>query len=359
MKNDTKITTNLLDIVQLIDENEVQSEMGAAFASFMLNPSVTWVKFVLTDDMTNANGQRVPKEEFASLLRSGIHMPVKMAVGKINQGHEGSSPLGTITHLKEIENEDGTSAVVALAALWGQERPEDVKLIKERFQKKEPVDISWEILYRDEIPNEAKGSRDLSGTALRAATIVGDPAYQGRTPILAVASKQEEKDPAKLAEEELNEIETLKAQVAELENKLAEATKQLEAKASAESEKDAEIARLTEENKELVSLREYKAAIEAEAAKIEKLDNIKKKFVEAGIEKDDSFFSENGEKLASMDETALDFMVQELKAFAESSKTSVASKTTKKIPNLVGSEEEVDLADPKVLAKLLREHGKK
>ena len=33
-----------------------------------LNPYVTWVRFILTDDKPNGNGDRIPLEEFSNLI---------------------------------------------------------------------------------------------------------------------------------------------------------------------------------------------------------------------------------------------------------------------------------------------------
>lgn len=369
-ENITNFTHNLLDVIELLSENEVESEMGTAFAAFMSNPSVTWAKFVLTDDKTNANGERVPKEEFKNLLRSGIYMPVKMALGEISAGHPGTKPLGTITHLKEVQLEDGASAIVAIAALWGQERPADVEFIKQRMAEKQPVDVSWEILYQDAKLNTEKKSMDLLGTALRAATIVGNPAYEGRTQFLSISAKKvgeatiEEitTDPANNSEDELMEKNELEARVAELEPKLNDVQAKLTAAETTLSEKDAEIARLTEENTaketELVELRQYKSSIEDEVAKAEKLDSIKAKFTEAGLEKDDEYFAENAERFLKMEEDSLNFFIQEMASnlTTEAGKTAQASHKTK-IPALTGNEDVDDLS-PKALAKYLRDSKK-
>lgn len=362
---DTKIGAKPLDMLYLIDENEVKEEMGEAFASTMLNPTVTWAKFVLTDDQTNANGERVPHEEFANLIKSGIHMPVKMVFGEI-QGHPNSRPLGTITHLKEIQNQDGSFAIVALAALWSKERPADIEYIKQRFAEKKSVDTSWEILYEDSTLNSEKNSVDLHGTVLSATTIVGNPAYQGRTPFLAISSKKE----AEITNEEITEdnsmdVKELEAKLAELQPKLDEALSLLEQLKTEKAEKEAEIARLTEENTqkeaELTGLRDYRAGVEAEIAKAEKLDAIKAKFVEAGIQKEDQYFVDNEEKLLKMDAEAFDFFVQEVAANLSTSegKSSSASsdKDNKKIPALTGSDDE-DLSI-KGLVKYLRERKDK
>lgn len=349
-------------MVSLLDENEVRVEMGEAFASFMLNPTVTWAKFVLTDDRTNGNGERIPREEFANLIKSGIHMPVKMVVGEI-QGHPESKPLGTITHLKRVDTEDGSSAIVALAALWGQERPADVEYIKKRFAEKKPVDVSWEVLYGDSVLNTEVGSIDLLETVLKAATIVGNPAYQGRTPFLAVSSKKAEN--AELENTNENNSEDTLMEPKELEVKLGEAQSQLAALEAKVAEMDAEITRLTEENKtketELAELREFKSAAEAEVAKAEKLEAIKAKFTEAGIEKDENYFVENADRLLNMDERVLEFFVQEMAAnltTEASKKASSASSKTTKIPALTGNEDEEDTS-PAGLAKYLRERKSK
>jgi len=363
---ETNFGANLLDVIELIGEDEVAAEMGEAFASFMLNPTVTWAKFILTDDRTNGNGERIPKEEFANLIKSGIHMPVKMVQGEI-QGHPDSKPLGTITHLKQVENADGSSAIVALAALWGKERPADVEFIKQRFAEKKPVDVSWEILYEDETLNTDTNSTDLHGTVLKAATIVGNPAYQGRTPFLSIASKKKSDATEEITddtntEDNSMEVKDLEARIAELEPQLTDAQSQLAAKEILIAEKEAEIVRLTEEltakEAELAPLRAMKEAAEAEIAKQDKLDAIKTKFVEAGLTKDDQYFIDNGDKLIGLEDSSLEFFIQEMAAnLSVDGKASQASKKTK-IPALTGSDGTEDLS-PKALAKYLRERGKK
>jgi len=183
MPKQSKSDANSLFMVKLVNEDYVSEHVGEAYASLMLNPAVTWAKFILTDDQPNDNRHRVPQTEFHNLIKSGLHMPVKMAYGKINEDHDDAFPLGVITHLKQEDNK-----VVALAALWTEERPSDVRYIKDKVAAKEPVNVSWEILFGDF--TEEDGVVDLKDTSLKAATIVGIPAYAGRTPILAVAAKK-------------------------------------------------------------------------------------------------------------------------------------------------------------------------
>jgi uncharacterized coiled-coil protein SlyX len=372
-KDNIKITENLTNVVELLNDDEVRQEMGEAYASFMDNPTVTWAKFVLTDDRTNANGERIPETEFPNLMKSGIYMPVKMALGEISAGHPGTKPLGTITHLKKVQLQDGAAAIVAIAALWGQERPADVEFIKQRMAEKQPVDVSWEILYEDATLNAEAGSMDLAGTVLRAATIVGNPAYQGRTQFLSIAARkisdativeESEDTQEQKPEDGLMEKTELEARVAELEPKLNEVQAQVEAANKAIAEKDAEIARLTEESAakdtELVELREYKASIEAEVQKVEKLSAIKTKFVEAGITEEDEYFDKNAERFLKMEEDDLAFFITEKARglASEAGKHSNAStnKTTK-IPAVTGADD--DDVSITSLAKHLREQRKK
>jgi hypothetical protein len=420
-KNKAKINSNMEIVLQLLEENEISSEMGEAFASYVLNPTVVWAKFILTDDRKNANGQRIPKEEFSNLMRSGIHMPIKMAIGEIADGHDDSKPLGVITHLKEILTEEGTNALVALAALWGEERPADVKYIRESFNSGTPVNVSWEILYSEASFNNDTGSMDLHDTVLRAATVVGTPAYEGRTQFLSVAAKKwspayieelpdssflyidgngkryfpiadkeglvdrtkltdtiaalkESNFSEKVIEDKtrvltdliknfdanlsvaeisrnfvggkiiVEEVKLNTTTIEELQAEVIRLNAKVEEAAAALATKDVEIARLsgltTGLEAELAPLKEFKASVDEQNDKVAKLAQVKEKFVAAGIDKPEEFYAENAEKLAALDEGALDFMVQELKAFAENSDTvSVASKKVTKIPALVSDSE--------------------
>lgn len=313
---------NLETSFDLVDE--LPDEYKEALAAVSLNPAFNWAKLVLTDDAPNANGQKVPLEEFSNLIRTGYFAPIKMAKGKINEGHEDSEPLGVITHLKQTDNQ-----IRCMAALWSRERPGDIEYLKNKYEKGEPLNISWEILYTDSRKNE-NGVEELLGTSLRAATIVGMPAYAGRTPITALASV-ENKEEGILDEKELEQLkadlEKAKLEVSELQSKLNMQSSELE---------------------ELASLREYKSAIEAEKAKIEKLMAIKVKFSSAGIEKEEVYFETNSEMLLKMDEQALDFFIQELVSF----KPVKNSTSSVKVPPVNG---EPDMKNAKVLAKLLRE----
>ena len=117
------ITIQAKDVKLMIDKLEI--EELAASASISLNPNVAWMKFSLTDDEFNANKQRIPREEFANVLKTGLFMPLKMAIGEISGGHDNTFPIGVMTHLKTENN-----SIQALAALWDRERHEDVEFLK-------------------------------------------------------------------------------------------------------------------------------------------------------------------------------------------------------------------------------------
>jgi len=311
--------------------NDSTDDLSDAEASVSLNPSFLWTKFVLTDDKPNENKQRVPKEEFANLIKSGVFAPVKMSFGEINEDHDDAFPIGVITHLKEQDDK-----VLGMAALWSRERQEDVLKIREMVKNGDLPQLSWEILFEKSEQDET-GVEALSNTVLRAVTLVSMPAYAGRTPIYAAASKNTNSE-----ENSVEELEKLQARVSELEQSLA--TKDEEV-----SSLNAKIAEMETEN---VSLKEFKSAIETEKLLAEKLASIKQKFADAGLSREDKYFDENKESLLSLAESTLDFMIQELVAFSNKTETS-ASKEKKEVP-VFGADSDADYEDPKKLAEMLR-----
>lgn len=448
--NATKRDTNIESMVQLLNETEAKALFGAAVASATLaNPTVTWAKFTLTDDRVNGNNQRIPASEFQNIISTGVNMPIKMAVGQINPGHNDSKPLGVITALREVVTELGTKAIIALAALWDKERPADVQYIKDRFASNLPVDISWEILYEDAVFNKEQNSIDLVSTVLTAAAIVGDPAYKGRTQFLSVAAKKWSKayveslpkehflytdsngnnqlplmdadglldrakmqealaaldtlnlpdelvkqkkavianlvekfnagaslkdvsaefylrPPESLEENKLDTLEDLKVRLSEVEAKLNEALTAssskdalLEESKASISTLEADIAALKEElntrTTELTGLKEFKASLDAEVERQEKLSAIRTKFSEAGVSKADDYFDSNADKLLKLDAELLDLLISESKAgqTAQTGESQASNDTT--IPAIVGDGQEGSEVSVQDMAKYLRE----
>lgn len=311
MEEKINILTDLL-----FDETSVEE------ASVNVGGDFNWVKFVVTDDAPNGNKTRIPQEEFANLIKSGIFAPIKMALGKIEEGHSDALPLGVITNLKQSGN-----MVEGLGALWTREREQDVATIRERVRGGKPPQLSWEITYRDSTVDDA-GVKTVLGTSLTGVCVVGMPAYQGRTPITAFASVDTEN---KILEEtSVEELESLKAKVAELESLLAEANKLVSAK-----------------EEELAALRDFKSEVEAKEAEAAKIKTIMDKFAEAGLSKDETYFEENKNKFLTMPEEAIDFMVQEMVAMASATK----EVSSIKVPNI--SAPAVKGKSPKELAEAL------
>jgi len=294
-----------------------------AFASVAKNRQYNYMKFVLTDDEPNANKQRVPVSEFPNLIQSGAFAPIKKYPNDLPDGHEGSTPLGVITHLKQYNNQ-----IIGMAALWARERPEDVNFIKEAFAEKKPINISWEIGYMDSKVDEETGVEDLLDTSLQAAVLVGLPAYQGRTPVYAFSSINKPEDNT------LDELEKLKSELEEFKTKLKDSEAALEA--------------TKPQLVELEQLRDFKATVEQKEAEAAKIKDIKTKFAEAGLEKDDKYFEDNREKFLSMDEASFEFFLQELVAFASQTKKDdkkPEDSTASQIPNFVSEGGSYDVSE--------------
>lgn len=165
-----------------------------AAAAIGLNPFFSWAKFVLTDADTNLNGQRIPEEEFENLIRTGIFTPLKMDFYKVSEGHSEAEkkPIGVITNIKkDVINE--SPALIALAALWRKERPEDVSLLKKMIDEGNPPKVSWEITYSQAEVDE-QNAEVLKGTVLTGVAIVSNPAYEDRTRFLAMAAEESESE---------------------------------------------------------------------------------------------------------------------------------------------------------------------
>jgi len=390
-------------------EVSLLGEDNIAFAGVNLNPLVRWVKFILTDDKPNANNQRIPREEFSNLIKTGLYMPIKTApMDSVEKRHFNAGPIGAITHLK-IEDDK----VLGLAALWEKERPEDVEKIVEAVKNGEQIDLSWEIAYSDREIEES-GVEVLKDVALLGTTIVDIPAYEGRTPILSVAEidnsekwdkkyindlpdsaflyiepggKKDEEGktvprslrhlPYKNKEGKIdlphlrNAITRLSQEntgkkwlTEELRNRLLEKARKLLEKVKEEESEMEELAeakkrieeleaKLKEYEEELSELRSFKEEVEKEKAEAERFDEIKKKFKEAGVEKDNEYFESNRERLLSMSEDAIEFLLQEMvAALAEVNKEENDKETSASIPDFSTNSDEDDPVEK--VKKLLR-----
>ncbi len=322
--------------LEFADEDDEQ----LAEAAIAANQSFNYLKFILTDDKPNSNKQRIPKDEFENVIRTGFFTPLKMAEGGIKDGHEDSVPLGVITHLKENDDQ-----IRGLAALWAEERPEDVAIIKKAYADKSPINISWELGYKTS-SFEDDGTENLHGVTLRAATIVGLPAYnEGRTRGIEFASEKEKENKNM---EELEKIQKELEDTKELLVTSQDKTKELEGK----------LTELDGQTEELASLREFKASSDEKVEAEKALATVKDKFSTAGIEKDDEYFLENKDMLLAMSAEALEFMLQEMVSFAsEEEEEEEEDDDPLTIPNLRNKKTEKDHS-PSKIAEMLKKRGK-
>lgn len=309
--------------IELINDDNLNSL--EAFASIVsLNPNVRWMKFILLDDMPNKNKQRIPQEEFDNVVKTGMYMPLKSEAGTTSGNHKASDPLGVITGLKKEGNH-----IIGLAALWEKERPEDIKMLKDSFDAGAKINVSWELNYNEEVKKEDYS--DLLGITMNAATIVGLPAYAGRTPITALAEETGAENNSLLEGNSLEELEKITQERDALlveKTQLAEKVTELEASIV---QRDS----ISESIKtELTGLKEFKAGIDAVKEKETKITNLKKLFSDSGLEVEDDYFTdeERVSKLLAMDESSLNFMIQETVAFKKTVEAS--AKASVNVPHL-------------------------
>lgn len=317
-----------MEVTKLLTEFKfVDAPAGYAEATAK-NDRIKWASFVFTDDQPNENKQRVPKSEFSNIINSGKLMPVKSEAGNIKGDHAGSVPIGTIASLKEEDNK-----VIGLAALWKEEHPAEIEMLEEAYAGGEQINFSWE-LFHENTEVDADGISNLKGTKVRAITFVGNPAYAGRTNLLALAQKEE------TTQEENELTDTNTPDVTALETKIAELQSLLDA---ANSELQSRVAELDTASSELTSLREFKQAAEAEAAKYEKKTKRRNMLKEAGVDYTDEEFKTKEDKLMEMSDETFEFLVQERVAFSSNDKKTTpatAGILNTNIPDLTNAEKD-------------------
>lgn len=355
MDNDATKKYNLLSsIVQLTIGADFGHDL--ALAAISQNKTVKWIKFILADDKPNANKQRIPEESFDSIIKTGLFMPIKMAPGAIQKGHEFSVPIGVITNLVKNENR-----VEGIAALWAKEYPDEVEILEKMSSEGKKPQISWEILY-NEWEEEADGIEALKDPMLAAATVVKIPAYGGRTSVQAIASEDN-----KSKEKKTMEIEQ---KVVELEKRLSTFESEKETWAQEKETYEIKVGELTQSvtdlTKEKVTLTDENKVLktfkeEADAAKerTEKLESIKTLFSEAGVELPEEYFEDKDklEKLLAMTTEQVKFWIDELALFSKSSKEAEASTKHKKLGssvNLNARHEDTEEASPAELVDFLK-----
>lgn len=153
------------------------------------HPFISIATFILADDKPNGNKQAVDYSEFDNIRRTAINMPVKMNfLGSDIADHAGSIPIGVIRSIEEVELSDGSHQLIAEAALWKEEYPEEISFLKTKFEEGDAPGVSYELGYAE---SETKGGVQwIKKVVTLAATFVKHPAYEGRTKLLAFASSE-------------------------------------------------------------------------------------------------------------------------------------------------------------------------
>jgi len=186
---ETKFTLSL----DLIEDSELAQ---AGIPDEYKNPLLTWVRFIFTDDLPNANNQGISQDEFLNLIKSMSYMPIKADFDS-EFGLEGHSEAHIIGVIKGGQQQ--ANKVVTIGAIYHDEFPDIVDFFKREMAEGGTVDFSWEIRYKDS--EEKDGVEWLKDVTTKAVTAVQHPAYQGRTPLVSISAK----DLVQLIDEELKD----------------------------------------------------------------------------------------------------------------------------------------------------------
>lgn len=186
---ETKFTLSL----DFIEDSELAQ---AGIPDEYKNPLLTWVRFIFTDDLPNANKQGIGQDEFDNLIKSMSYMPIKADFDS-EFGLEGHSEARIIGVIKGGQQQANT--VVTIGAIYHDEFPDVVDFFKKEMAEGGSVDFSWEIRYKDS--EEIDGVEWLKEVTTKAVTAVQHPAYQGRTPLVSISAK----DLVQLIDDELKD----------------------------------------------------------------------------------------------------------------------------------------------------------
>lgn len=297
-----------------------------------------WVTFVFTDDIANANSQGIHQDEFERVIKTGLHKPFKKKLGyTVASDHDDAVPVGAIADLQREDNK-----IVGIASVWEREFPDDAAFIRDAYAAKEPLGVSWEVFYEDTEVDE-DGVEWLKEVSTRAITLVGQPAYAGRTPLLAVAAKQRNNSKEKIGDTNMDlkqveeQLQATKQEVVTLKTTLEEA--------------NANLTELGKLQSEVETLREFKAEVEKEKATLVLVEARLSQFAEAGIEMTKEDFLKEGTRWLALDEETFKFVLETMVNSPNKESTASAK---------VDSDEEVDTDSPAaVFEKFLAERKEK
>lgn len=297
-----------------------------------INPHQTIATFIFADDKPNANRQGLPFSEFPNIVASSVGMPIKMRFTGFGTGdHDGSIPIGVITSMETVTVSDDYHQLVAKAALWNDEFPEEVEWLKKAFAEGKAPGISYEINYAS--ATEADGVSWLKDSFTGAATFVKHPAHGTRTALLALASIQDKTEVEKgiiaLAEELTKPKKIIKGGN-QMDEKELEALKQEHATFKAEAaSKQSEIETLMAQLAEKDSTNSTLTA-ELDSLKRNTLIETRvRKYTDLGLKLDDDAEKADKKKalIASFTDEQFDDYVTELSTIQTSAAAAIAAAT--------------------------------
>jgi len=326
-------------------------------ASVESHPLLSNIEFIFTDFEPNKNKQGIPTEEAQNIIDSAINMPVKVNFkGKIGN-HAGAIPVGPIDSVYQ-----NGEAIYAKASIWKDEYPELVDFLEKSLEEEKPVGFSWEIYYQDS--DQMSGVEWLRGCVVAAVTMVENPAYKGRTPLLSLAEENEveimeelnkkiEELTSKVAEKD-SEIEDLKTKMAATEDLLKAANASVKEAESVIKSKTEALSLVTAERDDL---RTYREKTEAETRAVRLREDRKKEldFLKTGIS-----FDSNAERFLSMSDDTWKGYIGGLKEQARSTGfASSSSKSRVDIPDpVVQSDETGSDGEFEDIVRFLKEYKK-
>lgn len=356
MKKATNVVTSTIDVQQSLSNERPLSSgnyntavmYGRAYAEAdQPHPLQKKIRFVFTDFLPNGNKQGVPETEAENVITSSLYMPVKINFdGQASKGHNGAEPIGPIIMMQKEQ-----SQIIGSAVVWVENNQDIVDYLLSASAETDGVQFSWELFYHDSELDD-NGTEWLHGIVSAGICIVDDPAYKGRTPLLAIAEQQAEKQKA-----EGNQMDELQAQVQALTERLYtmmealyaaldEAKPQIDTTnveddfnklldklrgmASQFSETKSQAETLQQE---VVALREFKAQVETEAHRQETISARKAAFVDAGIKISDEAFSQKETRILAMDDEAFAAYLSDLKEAIQQVSTSQATNQAKSSVN--------------------------
>lgn len=333
------------------------------------HPLQTNLQFIFTDFLPNKNKQGVSKEEANNLLRTGIDMPVKADFrrGKLGD-HTFSMPVGHITAMDQSGDH-----VIGRAILYKDEFPDLTAYLEKASASDVGVHFSWE-LYHGSETIDAAGIQWLQDCVVAGVVIVANPAYAGRTHLLAMAGEEVLSDKIEELERQvaaltaqlshngstssMDPMEELKQLVLSLSNQLAALTAAVTQSLLEDAQEDAQedamgmgYASTTEEtNTELTELRAFKETVETEKARAALLTTRRESLKDV-LTSDE--FEAKADFIAGLNDEQFKTYTESLTTVAQKNKQSASYRSNGIFPDPISSDSgQTSIAE---LGKALRE----